>query len=465
MPNSFSFEKSRFIERLVAILLILIVFSILVVFVSYQSRESIRQQILNRDADLFYLLMQMGNPVLNQGQFTGELPAWMIGGTRLPSAELKGVIAVQLVNSDGKIMTTIPGNYIPARLNSVDLLQLKQQRPISRFHDEIRLDMIFIDPEFILDERPVPLMEVVVPLLNQQNGELEGAIQIWLDGKSMSRELALLDENMMVQSGIVLVCGYIIISLVLLWTFRHLQKTNLILHERTLKLRDANRDLVLAAKSSALGAISAHLIHGLKNPLAGLQEFVVSQSQLEDITESDLETEWHTARETTGKMTRMLNEIVQIMREESDSGGYEITVAEIEEIVHQHVSDLARQRDVESVSNVQVDHPFSNREGNLIILILENLVKNAIEATTSGGKVTMQVKQQHNNILFSVEDEGDGLPENRSENPFLPCISTKPGGNGIGLAISYQLARHIGAELTLDRTCSVGTCFVLKIAV
>lgn len=460
-------EKNRFREQLISILLVLLVFTALVAFVSYRSRESIRQQVLNRDADVIHLLTEMGRPILNQGKFSGVLPVWMMGGTvqdsNSPATEIKGIVAVQLVNIQGGIMMTIPGNYIPARLSAADFVLLKKKKSISRFHSKIRLDSLFVDPEFILDERPVPLLELIVPLQNLN--QFEGAIQIWLDGKSMSRELTLLDQNIMVQSGVVLICGYFIISMVLLWAFHRLQKINQVLYDRTLKLRDANRELVLAAKSSALGAISAHLIHGLKNPLAGLQEFVANQSQPDLLSESEMETEWHTARETTRRMTQMLHEIVQIMREESDTGAYEITVAEIDEVLHNHVADLSKQQDVDLESILEVDYPFNNREGNLIILILENLVKNAIEATPAGGKTILQVQQQDKHIQFLVKDEGEGLPKDRVENPFLPCISSKPGGNGIGLAISYQLARHMGAKLTLDQTHFKGSCFVLTVGV
>lgn len=460
-------KKNRLRERLISISLVLLVFSILVAIVSYRSREVIRQQVLNRDADLIFLLTQMGRPILEQGRFSGDLPVWMIDGTKRdsgsPSPELRGIIAVQLVDNRGDLVIAIPDNYLSTHLKTVDLLQLKKQRPVSRFHPEIRLDTLFVDPEFYLDDLPVPLLEVVIPLLETSTGRLEGAIRIWIDGKSMSRELALLDWNMTIQLGVGLGAGYVIISLVLFWAFRRLQKINLVLSDRTLKLKDANRELVLAAKSSAIGAISAHLVHGLKNPLAGLQEFVSSQSQLDDGSGSDTETEWHTARETTYRMTRLLQEIVKIMSEETDTGGYEITVSEITEMVNNHVADLAKQRNVELQSLQGVDHSFSNREGNLVMLILNNLVKNAVEASASGAKTVLKVRQENSHLQFFVEDEGGGLPKHLQNNPFLPCISTKPDGNGIGLAISHQLARHIGADLQLDRTDSRGTCFTLRI--
>jgi nitrogen-specific signal transduction histidine kinase len=48
-----------------------------------------------------------------------------------------------------------------------------------------------------------------------------------------------------------------------------------------------------------------------------------------------------------------------------------------------------------------------------------------------------------------------------AERLFLPCVSSKQNGSGIGLAISQQLAKHLGADLTLTSSTSIGTCFEL----
>jgi hypothetical protein len=62
---------------------------------------------------------------------------------------------------------------------------------------------------------------------------------------------------------------------------------------------------------------------------------------------------------------------------------------------------------------------------------------------------------------MEVQDEGPGLPPQVAERLFAPCISSKKGGSGIGLAISRQLAKHLGAELDLKQSSSEGCAFRL----
>jgi signal transduction histidine kinase len=109
------------------------------------------------------------------------------------------------------------------------------------------------------------------------------------------------------------------------------------------------------------------------------------------------------------------------------------------------------------------DAQFNNREANLIVLILENLLSNAIQATPSGGTVALEIAKDRDLVRCEVRDQGPGLPEHLKSRLFKPCQSTKAGGSGIGLAISKQLAGSFGAELELKSNTAAGCVFALAI--
>ena len=81
--------------------------------------------------------------------------------------------------------------------------------------------------------------------------------------------------------------------------------------------------------------------------------------------------------------------------------------------------------------------------------MLINLVRNAADASLeTGGGVTVGWSVQDSFVDVSIQDEGFGLPE--TANLFVPFFTTKPGGSGIGLVLSRQIAEAHGGSLSLS---------------
>jgi len=94
-----------------------------------------------------------------------------------------------------------------------------------------------------------------------------------------------------------------------------------------------------------------------------------------------------------------------------------------------------------------------------------NLLKNAIDASLeTGGSVSVSWRVSEDFVELSVVDEGPGIAS--TANLFVPFFTTKPGGSGIGLVLSRQIAEAHGGSLTLRNREGAGGCeAVLRVPV
>jgi len=118
------------------------------------------------------------------------------------------------------------------------------------------------------------------------------------------------------------------------------------------------------------------------------------------------------------------------------------------------VAALERRRPVE----VQGGPPFTvMADEDQLEQLLINLVRNAVDAVLeTGGGVRVRWGEAEGGVLVVVEDDGPGLAD--TANLFVPFFTTKPGGSGIGLALSRQIAQEHGGTLRLENREGTAGC-------
>jgi signal transduction histidine kinase len=96
--------------------------------------------------------------------------------------------------------------------------------------------------------------------------------------------------------------------------------------------------------------------------------------------------------------------------------------------------------------------------------ILLNLLLNARDAMPDGGAVTVSVASNGDVHSVTVLDQGAGLGDTPVQKLFEPFWTSKTQGSGLGLAVSRQIAREHGGDLTLaDRRDAAGCAAVLTL--
>jgi len=92
---------------------------------------------------------------------------------------------------------------------------------------------------------------------------------------------------------------------------------------------------------------------------------------------------------------------------------------------------------------------------------LVNITKNAIEVSPPGATVTLEVRKDGEYVVFSVADEGPGIPEADRAHIFDPFWSNKVGGTGIGLFLTQRIVAAHGGRIEIGERTPQGTVFYL----
>lgn len=94
----------------------------------------------------------------------------------------------------------------------------------------------------------------------------------------------------------------------------------------------------------------------------------------------------------------------------------------------------------------------------LLSRVVSNLLKNAAEATSSGGHIAIKAyTNSHDAVVIDISDDGEPIPDEVASQIFTPFFTTKSGGSGIGLSVSRQIMRSMGGILELAGTGDMTT--------
>lgn len=122
-------------------------------------------------------------------------------------------------------------------------------------------------------------------------------------------------------------------------------------------------------------------------------------------------------------------------------------------------------KDAPISENVQVDVRLDPRlkivelDSLKMRRVIDNLVRNALEAMPGGGRLTVETKAQGEGFAITIADTGIGIPDANLPSLFKPFYTTKPKGLGLGLAYSLKAIEAHGGTIEVESRVGEGTTF------
>lgn len=213
------------------------------------------------------------------------------------------------------------------------------------------------------------------------------------------------------------------------------------------KLR-LERELAERERLAVLGQMAASISHNLKNPLGSIKTILQVQLESPEMPEG-MRAETQMVLEEISRLSAKLNQLLQFSRP-AVRGGEVAANCDARAVVEQVSGVLrheAERRGVVLDVAVRADSVRLAASPEAVSEILSNLVVNALEAAHRGGHVTVGGAPNGEGFLFSVEDDGPGVPESAREKILQPFFTTKTQGTGLGLAIVARRVAEFGGKL------------------
>jgi signal transduction histidine kinase len=238
---------------------------------------------------------------------------------------------------------------------------------------------------------------------------------------------------------------------------------------RQVNLHEEKRELARRArvveKLAAVGTLTAGLSHEIRNPLnaAGLQLTVLERrvGKLAADIQAPLMEPLNLVRDEIRRLDHILEDFLQFAKPR------DLVPRPVEtRLLASKVLDLlegdAERRGVKLVRAIAPTPPIAGDEERLRQALM-NLALNALDATPSGGTVTLSSRESQGMIELVIDDTGPGMSLETKTRIFEPFFTTKASGSGLGLPIVHAIVTQHGGTITVDTAPGGGARFVLAL--
>lgn len=229
------------------------------------------------------------------------------------------------------------------------------------------------------------------------------------------------------------------------------------LREYVKQVEESQRALLQAEKMAAAGRLSASIAHEINNPLQSVQNCLHLAGR-EDLPEEQRSDYFELAKTELNRLMSTVQRMLDFYRPGA------ITPNEVDlQGILQHVMNLMSKQFEKEKILVKVDVaenlPAVVAVGSQIQQVLINLLLNSLDAMPAGGEIQIRAHAVKGGVEILVQDNGPGIPDERLPHIFEPFFSTKDGGTGLGLTVSYNIVTAHGGTLELVSNNRPGACF------
>lgn len=259
--------------------------------------------------------------------------------------------------------------------------------------------------------------------------------------------------------------------------FTELSKLNneLASAQRELAKKTVELEKLNEVKNDMLGMAS----HDLRNPLSAimsLSELMLDEKDkdYQNLSEEQKEFLKHIHR-SSQLMLSIVEDMLDISRIESGKINLDLDLIDLSKLVNHSVilnRRLAEKKEISLEFKEPAECVEITADPQKLEQVLNNLITNAVKYSYSSTHITVQIRREEDSaVILSVEDEGQGIPEDEQEKLFKPFskLSVKATAGemstGLGLAITRRIVEAHGGEIWAESEVGKGSTFYVRLPV
>ena len=238
---------------------------------------------------------------------------------------------------------------------------------------------------------------------------------------------------------------------------QHTKHLEVLVAERTEKLKNAER-------LAAIGATAGMVGHDIRNPLTAITGAVyLAKNELKRVPEGNAKEKLKENIDFIGEQTFYVNKIVEDLQDYARPLNPNIEEIDLGEMVQAVISTLKMPKGIKAQNLIESTYPKLKTDSAYLRRILTNLTNNAVQAMPNGGKLTINATCENGKTQISVEDTGEGIPQEAKGTLFTPLVTTKSKGQGFGLAVVKRLTEALNGTVTYESEVGKGTKFTIEL--
>ncbi|KAF3361701.1 putative two-component sensor histidine kinase [Chlamydiales bacterium STE3] len=211
-----------------------------------------------------------------------------------------------------------------------------------------------------------------------------------------------------------------------------------------------------------LGEMAAQVAHEIRNPLGGIKGFA-SLLQRDLANNPEMQNLANYIVEGTDTLDRLVANVLNYARplqlhfEAVEMNRF------LEDLKKSILSDSSVSKKLHFTIKTPTPSFYLSIDAGLFRGALLNLVINSLQAMPKGGKLNLELSEKNHKACIKISDTGCGISEENLKKIFNPFFTTKPTGNGLGLAETLKVIQAHGGEVEVDSTVGLGTTFTIKV--